>query len=81
MDGAELETSTDDLLKAAACGLTGRERRVFQTQVCTALCGGHDPLAKKTGAVRSADSADRRADADLRQHATSDFWGDCLRVW
>lgn len=47
MDGAELKTSTDDLLKAAARALTGRNRRVFQARVCTALCEGSPRRAEE----------------------------------
>jgi hypothetical protein len=45
MDGAEAAiateiSTTDELLKAAARALTGRNRRVFQARVCSVLCEG-----------------------------------------
>lgn len=41
MDGADSSKTMDDLLREAARALTGRDRRVFQGRVCTALCAGN----------------------------------------
>jgi len=40
MDGVITQGTTDGLLMVAARALTGRDRRVFQGQVCLTLCGG-----------------------------------------
>ena len=41
MNGVASAKLTDELLMAAARALTGRERRVFQGRVCSALCDSH----------------------------------------
>ena len=72
MDGAETAALTDQLLMAAARALTGRERRVFQGRVCSALCDSNARRAEarfgwgrsnvNDGLVEFASSADEPVD-------------------
>lgn len=47
MDGVLDASLTDELLMIAARALTSRKRRVFQGQVCLALCGGSPRQAEE----------------------------------